>query len=832
MMTGTKVLAVFAALVLFGGATAEARPRAPREAASRKLSRKDLQIERHEWMAQYHVMRANDLPAAIREYQAVLRLDKHRVSAGLALATLYQRSGKPKDALAALGKLTKRNPRQLEVWLALADAQGASGDRAAQSASIARAVALAPRDPAVQAARFEVASRRYRGGEVAVKDELLAAARDYLASSRQMGPHQALAQRTVVELSDDPVALVVFDAKAAYLAAFESARMGDINQKMAEAQRGFELCVSRQPKNQECHYQLGLVYSSVKASEAYDVDQALAELAKAPDLVPAQVEAARLHRLRDSNDAARAALQRALELQPEHPVALLELAVLDKLEGKEQQAVAKLVSAIEHAQDSALAERALGELGKVSPTHPLVVRATAMGGASDDVFSTERFKSAVALVEEALGGVEKDAPELGAVEDIVARLAAAAGVGTSLTLRVAILGSDSINAIAMPDGHVYVTRGMFDFLRRTWPDRPVDATHDALGHVLAHELAHVLRRHTVQGVIYREALKDASRPIDPAVLTHVTRLQEIEADRDGIVIASLAGFHPRGGIELMERLGKDQEIPRHLDHPTFEERVSFLQEYWTNDVRYAYVSFGLGVAAMDQAARAEELDVDTAAKAYQDAADHFQRFRTTVLAQREVMNNLGVVYAKLGVLALGKAESPLGRWRTRFSIERKSASQYKSLVREESAKRGGADKARMPWQLREAISMFKEALATDEGYQKARLNLALAYLAASRLDAAAETLALARAGRGVSEGELAVVRGVILAERGEHAQAQAAFAQAAASKGAAAAATFNAARLLEVLGKKAEAKAAYAAYAKAYPSGAWAAVARAAAGSL
>lgn len=828
---GCLVLAVLAVATQ----VAEARPKG-RRAGPPKASKKELQIERHEWMAQYYVLRAKDLAAAAREYQAILRLDKSRVSAGLALASLQQRSGQGKAAAASLAKLAKRHPRQVQVWLALAEVQGAQGDAVGQAGSIARAVALEPKNPTVLSARFEVASGRYRAGDRAVRGELVAAAQAYLAAPRLEGPHQALAQRLLVELSDDPVALVVFDAKAAYAAAFESTRIGEINEKMALARKGFEDCVAQRPEQQECHYQLGLVYASVKASDAYDPRKALAALAKAPELPAARVEAARILRTLDRNDDARKELERALALAPTHAPALLELAILDKLDGNEAQAVARLEKAIEHAADSASGERAIAELSKLAPTHELAVRASIYGGVTGDVFSTERFKGAVALVEEALGGVEKDAPELAAVEDIVAKLAAAAGVGSSLNLRVAILGSDSVNALAMPNGHVYVTRGMFDFLKKKWPQRPVDAKHDALGHVLAHELAHVLRRHTLQGVIFREAVKDASRPLDPSVLTHVTRLQEIEADRDGIVIAALAGFHPRGGIELMEVLGKEQEIPRHLDHPTFEERVSFLQEYWTNDVRYAYVSFGLGVAALDKGARTEEQDVAAAAAAYQEATEHFQRFRTTLPSQREVQNNLGVAYAKLGVLALGKAESPLGRWRTRFSIEKKAASQYRGLARDEEAAgggtRGGEAKARMPWQLREAISLFREALASDESYGKARLNLAMALLAAGRLDEAAAAAAAVRAGRGAGEGEVQLVRGVIAAERGELEAAASAFASAAKSKGAAAAAAFNTARLLEMRGLKVEAKAAYESYAKAYPQGPWAQVARQAAGQL
>lgn len=799
-----------------------------------KRTKKDREIERHEWMAQYYVSLGNDLPAAIKEYEAVLRLDKKRATAALSLASLYQRTGKPKPALKTLQGLVKSNPLAVQAWLALAELQGVQGDKSGQAEALAKAEALAPREPSVISARFEAAQKAYRGGDKGRKDELLAAARAYVSAPRQMGPYLTQAQRTIVELGDDPVALQIFDAKAAYAQAFDSGRMMDINEKMAEAKRGFEGCVAKQPENQECHYNLGLVYSSVKASDAYDPAKALTELAKAPDLPLAQVEAARIYRLRDQNEQAKGQLEKALEKQPDLGVALVELAILEKLDGKEDDAVAHLEAAVENGWERGVRERAVTELGKIRPTHRLV-QVALMGGDQGDVFSTDRFKAAVSLVEESMGGVEKDAPELPVVEDIVGKLAVAAGVGSSLNLKVAILNSDVVNALAMPNGSVYVTRGMFDFLKKMWPNRPIDAKNDALGHVLAHELAHVLRRHTVQGVIYREAMKDAQAPLDPSILTHVTRLQEIEADREGIVMAALAGFHPRGGIELMEKLGKEREIPRHLDHPTFEERVSFLSEYWTNDVRYAYVSFGLGVAAMEKGAKLEDSDVPGAVAAYETAAEHFKRFRATLTAQREVMNNLGVVYSKLGVLALGKTDSPLGKWRTRFSVEKQSASKYVGLAREdeESGTRGapGGGKARMPWQLREAISMFKEALANNEGYSKARLNLATAYLAGGRLDEAGEAIALAKPAKGVSVGDIEIVRGVIAAEKASYDKAQAAF-ELAAKNNAAAAASFNLARLLEVRGKKAEAKAAYQSYAKAYPNGSWAAAAKTAASKL
>src|SRR5690606_26429431 len=238
--------------------------------------------------------------------------------------------------------------------------------------------------------------------------------------------------------------------------------------------------------------------------------------------------------------------------------------------------------------------------------------------------------------------------------------------------------------------------------------KKVDANNDALGHILAHELQHVIRKHTINTAVFQEAVKDGGRYLDRSILTHVERIHEIDADREGMVMAFLAGYHPRGGIELMEMMGKEMEIPKHLDHPTFQERVEYLTEYWTNDVRYAFVSFKLGVQAMDRGAKLEATDMKKAIESYEDAADNFKRFRSMLPSLKEAANDMGVAYTKLGVLAMNKDDSPLGRWQTRFSLERDSAVKYVNLARpEEKLQTRGTEKKRIPWQLREAIAAFK-----------------------------------------------------------------------------------------------------------------------------
>jgi tetratricopeptide (TPR) repeat protein len=237
---------------------------------------------------------------------------------------------------------------------------------------------------------------------------------------------------------------------------------------------------------------------------------------------------------------------------------------------------------------------------------------------------------------------------------------------------------------------------------------------------------------------------------------------------------------------------------------------------------------------MDKAAKLETTDMKAAVAAYEEAVEHFKRYRTMLPNLKEAMNDLGIAYAKLGVLAMTVTDTPLGRWQTRFSLERDSAVKYAGLVREEAKgqQRGATDKARLPWQIRESIAQFKEALATDEGYAKARLNLATVYLAANQLDNAKDALAKAEAKGGVTAGDIELVRGVVLAEGKDFDKAKGAFDQAIASPAAKRAASYNLAKVLELAGKRDDAKRAYQQYIKLYPGGAWANAAQSALNKL
>jgi predicted Zn-dependent protease/Flp pilus assembly protein TadD len=831
------VAASFAALL----AAADAQPKTPEVAqpvkpssADRKAAKKAMDVARHEWTAQYDAVHLHDLAGAAKEERAILAMDPDNERAALALASIYFSDKKEKDAVEVLTKLTKKNPKSKDAWMTLAEVAARANDDPGMKAAAAQVIALDPYNMSAYSMLYRGAYQRFKNGDAAARSEALEAARKLVQLGRgQSGAESARTlERAMVELGGQPIDLTIYDAKQSYAAAFNAGMFASINLQIATARAGFESCTRMAPANEECHYYLGLIHSSVAASDAYDLKAAQAELALAPSMAVAWVARAKIFRATEKNAEARAALDEALTRDPLMAVARLELGILDKLDGKTDAAVLNFVRAIDADRFGATGERALTELAKANPTHPYVTQGILNGNAGD-VFSTEQYKSLVDYIEQSMGGVEAKAPEQAVLEDIVRRLAD--GSGVKQQFQVKLVATRMPNAFALADGRVYVTRGLLDTIGKTLPPgKQIDVNNDLLGHVLAHELNHVIHKHTMHTAVFQQAIKDSSTMLDPSVLTHVTRLHEIEADREGMVMAFLAGYHPRGGIEFMELMGKQGEVPKHLDHPTFQERIDYLTDYWTNDVRYAFVSFKLGVAEMDKGAGLEETDLPSAVTAYETAVDHFKRFHTMMPSLKEAMNDLGVAYTKLGVLAMDRNDSPLGRWQTRFSLERESSVKYANLVRDEgtTTHTRGIDKGRLPSQLRDAIASFKEALAVDEDYNRARLNLAAAYLAANQIDSATAMLAKLAPKPDVTSGDVDLIRGIALAESKQYDGARAAFQRAEGFPGLKRAASFNAARALELGGKKAEAKKAYLQYAVVFPGGPWAKAADAAAGKL
>jgi predicted Zn-dependent protease len=158
-----------------------------------------------------------------------------------------------------------------------------------------------------------------------------------------------------------------------------------------------------------------------------------------------------------------------------------------------------------------------------------------------------------------------------------------------------ILDQPIPNALSLPGGHVYVTRGLLVLTNSP----------DELACVLGHETTHVIKRHaaqrseaaTVPGIlslpgavvgtvvpIAGDLLAAPARVGGAVALAGYSRDQEREADHVGQELAAKAGYDPHALASALDRLGQfealktnphDQRIPDFLQtHPQTPERVS------------------------------------------------------------------------------------------------------------------------------------------------------------------------------------------------------------------------------------------------------------------
>lgn len=123
-----------------------------------------------------------------------------------------------------------------------------------------------------------------------------------------------------------------------------------------------------------------------------------------------------------------------------------------------------------------------------------------------------------------------------------------------ISYRFHVVDSPMINALALPGGGIVITTGMVNFLE----------TEAELAAILGHEISHVDLRHCIERLQYEMAArKIVGRDLATIAriqyrLVHVSfnEQQELEADAAGVILAAKAGYHPRAGKTVFERLAK------------------------------------------------------------------------------------------------------------------------------------------------------------------------------------------------------------------------------------------------------------------------------------
>ncbi len=154
-------------------------------------------------------------------------------------------------------------------------------------------------------------------------------------------------------------------------------------------------------------------------------------------------------------------------------------------------------------------------------------------------------------------------------------------------LQFKVLNSDKLNAFALPNGSLYITKGLLESL----------GSDDQVAAVFAHEIGHVVLRHAakdlaarLKGNVLLLALqmllgKDIARLVGGAAYLlelSYSREQELEADHAGYLLSCFAGYRPQAMIEVFEFF-KAQEGNPELEllrtHPLPQTRIDYLEKF-------------------------------------------------------------------------------------------------------------------------------------------------------------------------------------------------------------------------------------------------------------
>ncbi len=170
------------------------------------------------------------------------------------------------------------------------------------------------------------------------------------------------------------------------------------------------------------------------------------------------------------------------------------------------------------------------------------------------------------------------------VESTVRRLAAAS-LRPDRNYDVVMLNSPSVNAFALPNGRLYVTRGLIALAN----------DQAELASVLAHEMGHVTAHHAQireqkarQAALISNVVSDVLS--DPQVgalalaksklaLASFSRAQEFEADAVGIRNSARAGFDPYGAARFLAAMQRNVDLKSGARNRSDARLADFLSDH-------------------------------------------------------------------------------------------------------------------------------------------------------------------------------------------------------------------------------------------------------------
>jgi predicted Zn-dependent protease len=197
-------------------------------------------------------------------------------------------------------------------------------------------------------------------------------------------------------------------------------------------------------------------------------------------------------------------------------------------------------------------------------------------------------EGAAALVQEA-GEVQNPA-----LTDTLTRIAdrlAAHTAEPTYRYQVHLLGSNDVNAMSLPDGTVFVTRGFITQLHPTEEDYAAVLGHE-ISHVAQHHLSHRVAAQREGGIALtllallsgRRRAVIAGQVLSSLGQLQFSRSEEYEADQKGADALAAAGYNPVAMVHLLQKLERLHPSPSRLqiglsNHPATRDRIAHVQDH-------------------------------------------------------------------------------------------------------------------------------------------------------------------------------------------------------------------------------------------------------------
>ncbi|BCM92117.1 metalloprotease LoiP [Abditibacteriota bacterium] len=234
--------------------------------------------------------------------------------------------------------------------------------------------------------------------------------------------------------------------------------------------------------------------------------------------------------------------------------------------------------------------------GKLDPDHPpatVLPSETKMGDESVKEFEGDKTTKMLDL----------KVPANRAMQDKVEAMVKKLGAATTrpgIAYTVKIVDNTDINAFTLPGGHVYVFKGLMDFI----------SSDDELAGVLAHELGHNARLHALRGQSRAKKLSWINLAAMAAMLAggqngaNVAQFSQLallgamngygvslekEADASAVETMQKAGYNPSALVTFMRRLQieenhhPDIKLGIFATHPPSDERAEALLSQMKRD---------------------------------------------------------------------------------------------------------------------------------------------------------------------------------------------------------------------------------------------------------